>query len=136
MAKIVCKGTKLELSDGMTFNAVSQILTLNGPSATVEHYIATTLDSGAGHEKGITGFTDFGQVSGECYYDPADARHKDLISFLVTPVDDKSWKTTFSDTKTIAFTGICTQFTPKVELSDGLKADFTIEVDGAPTYPA
>lgn len=137
MSKLKGKGTSLlqDLSD--TYTTVAQVLSLEWSGMQSETYEADTLDNAtAGIPHEATGRTEFGTVSGELFLDPALAGHKSLIELLETPADE-NWQLNFSDNTTWSFVGAGFGLDgPKVVLNDGIKAGFSIKVDGTPTFPS
>lgn len=136
MAKVISKGTQLQLDIATVFTTIAQVLGLDGPGAEVETYDATALDSGVGKEKKPTGYVEGGEVSGDLLFDPVLVTHQALTDLLTTPAV-KAWKEIFADAAptTWPFNGILKTFSPTVDMADGLKASFSIELDGIVNYP-
>jgi hypothetical protein len=137
MAKIKCKGTVLQQEISSTFTAVAQVISTDGPEAESETYESDTLDntvSGIPYDE--TGRTEGGSLSGELFFDPVLAGHQAITDLLTTPAE-QAWKLIFADAGLTewAFTGAGISFGPRVALNDGLKASFSIKLDGIPTYP-
>lgn len=137
MAKVKCKGTKLEQTIAAAYVAVAQIISLELPDCESETYEADTLDNAsAGIPYEQTGRSEGGSCSGELFYDPALAGHKNLTELIRVP-QSEAWKITFADTgaSTLTFTGAGFSFGGTVALNDGLKANFSIKLSGIPVYP-
>lgn len=138
MSKIKCKGTVLKQEIGSTATAVAQVISLSWSGAESQTYEADTLDNAnAGIPYETTGRTEGGSLSGELFLDPALSGHKSLLALLTTPADE-NWTIQFADTGTTSwtFTGAGFGMGAAVALADGLKADFSIKIDGLPTFPA
>jgi hypothetical protein len=137
MAKLKSKGTALHQLTGSTiYTAVAQIISLNGPDMESETFDADTLDNAdAGIPYLPTGRSEGGSVGGELFYDPALSGHQDLLALITTPATE-SWKLVYVDTEEWSFDGAGFGFSgPTVALGDGVKAGFSMKVDGLPTFP-
>lgn len=137
MAKIKCKGTKLQQELAMTLTDVAQVISLEVSGAESETYDATALDTtGAGKEYAATGYSEGGSVSGELFYDPALAGHQAITDLITTPAE-QDWSITFADSAptSMPFTGAGIGFDISVDMNDGLKASFSIKLDQLATYP-
>lgn len=138
MAKVKCKGTALAQEISSAYVTVAQVISLELPTAESETYEADTLDNtNAGIPYEPTGRTEGGSCSGELFYDPALDGHKDLTELLRAPAAE-NWKITFADTgaSTWTFAGAGFSMGGTVALNDGLKANFSIKLNGIPTYPS
>lgn len=136
MSKIKSKGTALQLSVASVYTTVAQVVSLDGPSMESETYESDTLDNtSAGIPYSPTGRTEGGSVSGELFFDPVLSIHLSMLALLTTPTT-AAWKMLFADSATTdwTFSGAGLQFGPKVALGDGLKASFSIKLDGMPTF--
>jgi hypothetical protein len=137
MSKIKCKGTALAQEIASVYTTVAQVISLELPTVESETFEADTLDNtDAGIPYQATGRTEGGSCSGELFYDPALQGHQNLTELLRVP-QDENWKITFADTgsSTWTFTGAGFSLGGTVALNDGLKASFSIKLDGIPTYP-
>lgn len=137
MAKIKCKGTSLSQTISAAYVAVAQIIDLELPTAESETFESDTLDNtDAGIPYDPTGRSEGGSCSGNLFYDPALAGHKNLTELIRVPAKE-TWKITFADTgsSTWTFSGAGFSLGGAVALNDGLKANFSIKLDGIPTYP-
>ncbi|MDE2426781.1 MAG: hypothetical protein KGO96_12840 [Elusimicrobia bacterium] len=134
MAKYTSKGAAILLSIASVFTAIAQCDSINAPDAKVETVDTTALDSSVGKEKAPTGYTDSGECSGSCFFDPAGTTHKAMTAFLAAP-STSSWKITYTDgvPTSWAFSAIVTKFTPKMAMGQFLKADFAMDVTGVVT---
>lgn len=137
MSKLKGKGSILELEVATVFTAITQILSIDGPVPDVETFDSTDLSTtGAGKELLPTGYAAPGEVSFECFFDPALSIHQSLLDLVNTPavVD---WKLKFSDAgpTTWPFSGVFKGMGPKIAMNDGVKASGKIALSGLPTYP-
>lgn len=138
MTLVKCKGTTLKQELSSVYTAVAQVISLELPEAEAETYEADTLDNtNAGIPYKPTGRSEGGSCSGELFYDPALAGHKALTELIRLP-QAENWKIVFADTGTSewAFAGGGFSLGGTVALNDGLKANFSIKLDGIPTYPS
>jgi hypothetical protein len=138
MAKVKCKGTKLQRTIASVLTDVAQLIDFNWSGCESETYEADTLDNtDAGIPYESTGRTEGGSVAGNLFFDPALAGHQGLTRLLDTP-QEEAWNITFVDTGTTdwPFTGAGFGMGLTVALSDGLKASFTIKLSKLPTFPS
>lgn len=137
MAKIACKGDKLQLSIASVFTDIPQTKSIKGPAPKPQVADATALDSGVGFEKKPTGHSDGGTVSVSMFLDPANTVHKALLALAGAPAVS-AWKRIFSDSGATVwpFSGVLTGVpAPSADVNGLLMADFEITLDGLPTYP-
>jgi hypothetical protein len=137
MAKIKCKGTKLQQELATILTDVAQVISLEHSGAESETYDSTTLDTvGAFKEYDPTGYSEGGSVDGELFYDPALAGHMSLTDLLTTPAA-QNWAVVFADALAtdMPFAGAGFSFGYAVDMGDGLKGSFSIKVDGDPGFP-
>lgn len=137
MAKVKCKGTKIQQTIASVLTDVAQVISMEQTGSQSETYDATTLDtSGAGKEYSQTGYSEGGTVNFELFYDPALAGHQAITDLITTPAAC-AWKIKFADTAVTeqAFSGAGVGFDQKVDMNDGLKGSVSIKVTGIPTFP-
>jgi hypothetical protein len=130
------KGTLLQMKIATVYTTVAGIETLKAGEIKSQTYNAPTLDQTAsGIPKKPTGFTDFGSVSGSGFYDPNLAGHRLLEDLTTTPAT-QDWQILWSDTNASnwTFTGGGFGFTVTAAQADGLKFDFSIDIDGNVTF--
>jgi len=136
MAQVVCKGTVLKQTISSVLTAVAQVISLEVAESKGETYEADTLDnSGAGIPKKPTERAEGGDVTGELFFDPALAGHQAITDLITTPALCV-WNIVFADSGStvLAFTSASVGLGVNVDLADGLKAPFTLELDGIPTF--
>ena len=137
MAKIKNKGSVLQMEISTVYTAVAQIISMDLPDMEAETFESDTLDNAdAGIPYDPTGRTEGGSLGFELFFDPALAGHQALLDLLTTPAD-QDWKIIFADTGTTewTFTGAGFSFGGAIALSEGLKANCSIKLDGLPTFP-
>jgi hypothetical protein len=137
MAFVKCKGTVLQQTIEAAFVAIGQIIDLDGPGMESETYEADTLDNAnAGIPYKPTGRTEGGSLSGNLFFDPVLQAHENYLWYLTNP-EVEQWKIIFADAATTEwpFSGAGVSFSPAVALNDGLKASFSIKLDGLVTFP-
>ena len=135
MSKIPSKGTKIQSEIATVLTDVAQVLSIDGPGGDVETFEADDLNSClAGVPMKPTGRAKGGTLNFDVFFDPALAGHQALLALITTPAST-SWAEVFPDATTWTFDGVLKSVTPKAELSDGLKASVSVELDGLVTYP-
>ena len=137
MAKVKSKGTALQQQVSGAYAAIAQIISLDGPGCESETFEADTLDNtDAGIPHKPTGRAEGGSLSGELFFDPVLQGHENFLALLTYP-ESENYKLIYADTATTEwpFAGAGVSFSPAVALNDGLKASFSIKLDGLPTFP-
>ena len=136
--KIPGKGTllKAEFTPGSnTFTTISQRVTIDGPTYETRIQEVTDLDSSAAIY--LPTIADFGEVSGQIYFDPDESTHTSMIGLIeADPLIAIDWQVVFTDAtpSTYEFTGILTSFEiGGAEVEGFLVADYTIKVSGGIT---
>ncbi len=129
---LTSQGVEVRIGSGspVTYNAIPEISTFNGPGGAGQVIDVTDLDSEA-MEK-IMGLPDEGQLSFDMNYLPDNAYHTALraarASQTLTP-----FKIVFTDVGTTewTFNGFVTGFTVTGGVNAPIKASVTIEISGA-----
>lgn len=137
MAKIVGKGTALQLSIASTFTTIAQLTSITLPEAESETVECDTLDNAnAGIPYAQTGRTEGGSCSFEGYIDPVAATFQAVTDLLTTPAD-ASWKIIFSDAATTewTFTGAGVSIGGSVDTGSLSTFSGSIKLDGIVAYP-
>lgn len=135
MAIVISKGTVLQQEISTVFVAIAQVTGIDLPDIESETFESDTLDNAnAGIPHAATGRTEGGTLNAELFFDPALAGHQSLLALLTTPAD-QDYKLIFADVGATewAFTGAGLSFGGTVALSDGLKGNLGIKLDGIPT---
>lgn len=136
MAVYAAKGTILQQDLASTYTTVAQVLSIGVDGSEAETFDTSTLDQAAAFKTyAPTGYTEPGSASGEMFYDPALAGHKAVMALLATPADE-GWKIIWSDSGTTeqGFTGAGLSIGATAAMGDGIKASFSIKIDGDPGY--
>lgn len=137
MTKIASKGTTLQQTVATAFVPIAQVISLDFSGMESETFEADSLDNAdAGIPYQPTKRTEGGSVSGELFFDPA-LQGQNNMQFLLTDPEAEAWKVIWSDAATTEwpFAGAGISFGPKAALNDGLKASFSIKLNGLPTFP-
>ena len=137
MTKIISKGTVLQQTVDETFVPIAQIISIGLDGMESETFESDTLDNtDAGIPYQATGRTEPGSLSGDLFFDPALQGHANL-TYLLTNPGDEAWKLIFADTGLTEwpFTGAGFSLGMAFALNDGVKSDFSIKLDGLPTFP-
>ena len=139
-----CKGTIIAQDIVATYVTIASVISIDLPDMESETYEADTLDNaGAGILYQPTGRTEGGSMSGELFYDPADASHIDLTNLLTDPENSGTpasnlhgWRIQFVNTGSAQWvmTGAGFGMGGTVALNDGLKASFSVKLNSIPTF--
>ena len=140
MSIIQCKGTVFSMGVGDSVPAIAQVISLDLPKTKIESFEADTLDNeNAGIPKKSTGRVDGGSVSGELFLDLAI--HTSLTAIFSSPpapgasADEQYTGTiTFPGGSKMSFDVCSVELGGTVALNDGLKGDFSCELDGCTTF--
>lgn len=138
MAIVKTKGTVLQMTISSVLTSIAQVISLNRGEDKNESFDADYLaKSGAGIPKAATGRTAVGNISGEKFYDPANATHQFWTGLLDTPADvDGKIVLADTDTSEITFTSVAVGMGLAVALGDGLKAPFSMDLEDLPVWPS
>jgi hypothetical protein len=136
MAKIKCKGTKLQHTISMSLTDIAQLLSIEHSGSASETFDSTTLDGTVYKTYDQTGYSEPGEVTAELFYDPALAGHQAITDLIATPADN-AMKIIYADGATTnqSFTASGVEFGVTVDMADGLKGEVTYKVDGDPGWP-
>lgn len=136
MAKIKCKGMVLSHTVGTSLTALAQITDFEESGAQMETFDSTTLDGGVFKTFDPTGYSAPGEITGTLFYDPALAGHQNITDIIAAPATNAG-QVTFADaaTTTKAFTAVGHSFGYAVNMNDGLKGNFRVQLTGSPGYP-
>ena len=138
MSLIKTKGTVFSMGLGGASAAIAQVISLDLPKTKVETFEADTLDNtDVGIPKKSTGRVDGGSVSGELFLDTSI--HTVLTGFLAAPPDPAddpqgTASITFGGGGSMSFEICGIELGGTVALNDGLKGDFSCELDGTATF--
>ena len=140
MAKVISKGTILKQTISASLTAIAQIISLDHSGAKADTFDSTTLDGGIFKTKDLTGYSEPGAISGELFYDPALAGHKalsSLMGFSSTAPAQNAMQITYADiaATTQSFTAAAVGFGVTVDMANGLKGKFNIDITGDPGFP-
>lgn len=132
MAKVKCKGMKIQHTISMSLVDIAQVLSIEISGSASETYESHTLDtSGAYKTKDQTGYSDPGEVSIEMFWDPALAGHQAITDLITTPADN-AMKIIYADTGVTeqSFTAAGVEVGVTADMADGLKGNVTYQIDG------
>jgi hypothetical protein len=137
MAIHVGQGTILKFTVGGTLTAVSQLLEVDGPEATVETKETTNLASTSKSYRAQ--LPDGGNVSGKVQYDPGDTTHQAFTTAINQwPQAPIACSLVFNTAtiSTAAFSAILTKFKPVgMNEEDNLEAEIEWKITGLVTWP-
>lgn len=134
MAILKGKGTVLQQTITATLTDVAQITEIDITGEASSDFPTTTLDGGVYETKGLTGYTEGGQVKFGLFFDPALAGHQAIVALLTTPATCV-WKAKYSDAgpSSLTFTSAGVALDQKIVMKDGVKGTVTLNRTGTPT---
>ena len=135
MCAKVGKGTILARWTGSVYEDVAEILSISPPNYSQGIIDTTHMDSTDDFRTFLGGNIDAGEASVEVQFDPATGTHQqdDLRTDLETG-GVKQLRITFSDSSTIVFNALVSNFESQAPLDDKLTATFTMKVSGKPVW--
>jgi len=134
MAKLIGKGTIFKSTISAMLTAVAQVNSISSSGFASQTYEGTSLDSGVGKEKPLTGYSEPGTVDIELFFDPTLAGHQFYTDSIVVPVEI-AHSITYVDSTVTTFTASGMDFGHTVAMDDGLKATVSFTITGLPTFP-
>jgi hypothetical protein len=134
MAKIIGKGTIFKSTISAVLTAVAQVNSISSSGFASQTFEGTSLDSGVGKEKPLTGYSEPGTVDIELFFDPSLAGHQFYTDSIVTPVSI-AHSITYVDSTVTTFTATGMDFGHTVAMDDGVKATISFTITGLPTFP-
>lgn len=136
MAKVKCKGTKLQHTISASLADIAQLISIEHSGAASETYDSTTLEGTVYKTYDQTGYSEGGSVTAELFYDPALVGHQAITDLIAAPADN-AMKIIYADSGTTnqSFTAAGVEFGVTVAMDDGLKGSVTYKVDGDPGWP-
>lgn len=135
MAKVKCKGTKLQHTVSMSLTDIAQLTSIEVSGAESETWDSTCLDSSVYKTYDQTGYAEPGEVTAELFYDPALAGHQAITDLMDAPADN-AMKIIYADTGASeqSFTAAGVGFGVTVAMDNGLVGSVTYKIDGAPGW--
>lgn len=139
MAKLVGKGTNLQVTISATLTTIAQLIDFSVGAQDPEVFECRTLDnSTAAVSKTATGYTSQGDITGTMFYDPANATHQFIAVNSQTPGTTVAGKVILTDgsSSELTFTAATIGMgDTAISMSDGVKTGLTIKTAGLVTYP-
>lgn len=135
--KYSSKGTELQREIASVMTPVASCLSLKGPGAEVQFWDGTALDSDDIEDGELADMVAPGEMSGQIFYDPADAVHSLFGDDLAARGQYINWQLVCPDTgaSVITFNGSTKTFETSAAVKDGFKGDFAIKLRTPPVYP-
>jgi predicted secreted protein len=136
MAAIFAKGTQLKVGDGAAVEAfalIPGIRSITGPSMSADVIDVTSHDTPGGFRDKIQGLKDWGTLSFELLWDPADARHQQLFDDYVAGTV-RHYKLTYPDVgnTTLSFSGFVSNNPTSAPFDGALTKTAEIVIMGSP----
>ena len=136
MAKLIGKGTNLQVTISSVLTTVAQVTDFTVGAQDPEVFESRTLDGGVAVEKQATGYTAQGDITGSLFLDTSNATHQFIATNSQAPGTTIAGKVILSDAAELTFTAaVIGMGDTTVSMSDGLKSSFTIKTEGLVTYP-
>ena len=137
MAKLIGKGTNLQLTISATLTTVAQVIDFSVGAQDPEVFECRTLDNASSAvSKTATGYTAQGDITGTMFLDTANATHQFIAINSQTPGTTVVGKVVLSDAAELTFTAATVGMgDTAISMSDGVKTGFTIKTAGLVTYP-
>jgi predicted secreted protein len=130
-------GTLLEIEKAGTpdtYDTIGGITSLKPPGVSAEVIDRTTMQSPGKTKQKMGGLKDWGQVSVNINYDPADSGHAALMAAVG---ETKNFRIVFPDGSKWKVAAVASNFEPGEVTKEGLiTASFTADIDGVPTFEA
>lgn len=136
MAKLIGKGTNLQLTISATLTTVAQLLDFTVGAQDPEVFETRTLDGGVAVGKQATGYTAQGDITGNMFLDTSNATHQFIATNSQTPGTTVAGKVILTDSAELTFTAaVIGMGDTAISMSDGVKTSLTIKTEGLVTYP-
>lgn len=133
-------GTFIKIGDGASpevFATIAEVMSINGPSLSLETIDVTTHSSGEPWRQFIGGLLDAGEVSFDINFIPTSTTHSFTAGLLKDMTDrtQRNFKLVFPDTggTSWVFTALVTSFECTEAIDDVIKAAVTLKLSGVPT---
>lgn len=135
MAKYDAYGTTFYIGTSGAGTAVAQVVSISGPSLTLDTEDVTSMDSTDAWEEVVPTIKRSGEVSLELVYDPAAATHKNASGGLLYAFDQRASGTytlVFPDAASTewVFTAYVTGYEPDMPVDGRLAATVTFKPTG------
>jgi hypothetical protein len=123
-------GTDLQVEINSVFTPIEGVEGLDGPTGSKEQIEVTALKDTA--KKFVAGMPDYGEVTFNLYWDPAEAAHQYLLTSYQTANKTEKWKIVASDAgaATATFDGQVTGFKWSFQKGSAAMVAVTIKVSG------
>ncbi len=137
MAIIKTKGTVIQMTISSVLTSIAQVISITKAEDKNEIHDADHLgNASAGILQAGTGRTAIGGISGELFYDPANATHLAFSALLASPANNAGKIIlAASATAEITYTSCGVGLGVGVALGDGLKAPFSMDLADLPVWP-
>lgn len=122
-------GTSLLLNITGTYTAIANVISIGGPSVTVNDVDVTVLLSANLFKQFIAGWADGGAVEVDLRYD-----HLQFATLYTNLRAPNTWRILFPDASKWDFPGYINALSTDVPLEEEIGAPFTIKVSGQPTF--
>lgn len=117
-----------------TYEDIAEVLSINGPSYSMDVIDVTHLQSTGSFREFIAGLRDAGEVSFDVNFDPDATTHASLRTDYEAGTK-KNYKLVLPDPTptTFAFAAFITGYVPSYPLGDKMAASLTLKITGKPT---
>jgi len=140
MTKYAARGAQLKMGDGggtEVFTAIAQVISIGGPSLSLDTEDATDHGSPGGWEEMVATILRSGTVDLDIHYDPADATHE-AVTGLISKLKNRTltnFQLVFADTAATQwdFAAFVVGFNPDDPHEGKLTASVSLKPSGQPT---
>lgn len=135
MAIIKSKGTVLSMSISGTYTAISNLTSVDiSDEKTITFGTEVINQTDPYKTKMSSGYTDPPTIKAEGFFDPSNASWQ-AYEGLLTSHTETNFKVTYTDSAPTSkvYKGVGFGLDKKMAMTDGVKANITIETSGAPT---
>lgn len=144
------KPTRLQLDASATSAAaswvtVAEVIDLAGPNPSRDEVDVTAISSTSGYRSFIhSGFIDAGEITFSVNYNPKDATHVSTgstgsgLTGMLASGSTKNWRIQLAGSSSgqfISFPAYVQTFNPSFSVGEQVRADITLRVTGAVTWP-
>lgn len=124
-------------TSGTTFQVIGEVVSLDGPSLSLDTVDATEMKSADNFMEFVAGIPDGGELTFVCHYDPAPAapnRHYLIRNDLEDRLK-KKYRVTFPATvATVTFDCFVSAFSPAIAFGALMSLSVTLKITGKPVW--
>lgn len=125
------QGTQLKVKIGETFVLIPGAEGISGPTGTKQQIEVTALNDTAA--KYVTGLPDYGEITFNMFWDPADTTHQHLLTSYNTPNSKDEFEIVCADAgaAVVEFEGSINGWKWNLQKNAGASVEVTVKINGA-----